>query len=132
MATKSKSTTPKYVPGVCNIGQAEITQRNHVGMAGVVMTVLLWAGLAYLEAPGWLRFTVAIPATIGAMGYIQAYLHFCAAFGLQGVFNLDKEAGKTDTIQQAEFRAQDRAKATKILMAALAIGLAVGLLASTI
>ncbi len=129
MATKL--TTPKYVPGVCNIGQAEITQRNRVGMIGIVTTVILWAGLIYLQAPHWLKFVVAIPAMMAASGYIQAYLHFCAAFGFMGVFNLDKDAGKTDSIQQAEFRAQDRAKAMKIFLAAFAIGIAAGFIAAT-
>ena len=129
MATKL--TTPKYVPGVCNIGQAEITQRNRVGMIGIVTTVILWAGLIYLQAPHWLKFVVAIPAMMAASGYIQAYLLFCAAFGFMGVFNLDKDAGKTDSIQQAEFRAQDRAKAMKIFLAAFAIGIAAGFIAAT-
>ena len=129
MATKTPA--PKYIPGVCNIGQAEIAQRNRAGLVGLISTVILWAGLVYLQAPHWLRFVVSIPAAIGAVGYIQASLHFCADFGIKGVFNLDKEAGKTDTIQQAEFRAQDRAKAFKIFLASLAVGLAVGFVAAT-
>lgn len=121
--------THTYTPGVCNIGQAEIRQRNRVGLFGLILTIVVWGSLWYGNAPGLIRLVVALPAMIAAVGYIQAYRHFCAAFGLKGIFNLDKSVGQTDTVQQAEFRAQDRRTAITIFLTSIALGVAVGALA---
>ena len=125
----SAKSPQKYVPGVCNIGQSEITQRTRAGVVGLITSAVLWGGLIYLDAPQALRLVVALPATIATVGFIQAYLHFCVAFGAAGVFNIDKEAGKTDTVQQAEYRQADRKKAIQILVASVAVGLLTGLVA---
>jgi hypothetical protein len=68
-----------------------------------------------------------LPAVFGATGFLQAALHFCVAFGFSGVFNFSSNVGKTDNVQQAEFRRKDRAKALQILLFAFAIGIVVAL-----
>ena len=70
-----------------------------------------------------------IPSTIAAIGFLQAYLHFCAYFGIAGLFNLGEEAGKTDTVEQAEFRAMDQRKAWHIMIYSVIIGIAAAFLA---
>ena len=104
----------RYIPGVCNIGPAETAMRKRAGWAGVIVTALLWGLLATLrvkEVWYWLLF---FPAASSASGFIQAKMHFCAAFGLKSLFNFGPEVGKTDTVLQAEFRALDRKKAWRI------------------
>lgn len=46
-----------------------------------------------------------------------------------GVFNFSPEAGKTDTVEQAEFRAMDRRKAWKIIIYSVIIGAVVAIAA---
>jgi hypothetical protein len=45
--------------------------------------------------------------TLSTEGFLQTAFHFCAGFGMQGVFNFGAEVGKTETVEQAEFRQND-------------------------
>jgi len=116
-----------YVPGVCNIGPAESALRRRLGWAGVVLTVALWAVFIVMGTPARWRLTLFVPASMAAIGLLQSARHFCAAFGLLGVLNVGLSLGKTDTLEQAAFRRQDRRKALSILAIATTIGLAVAL-----
>ena len=49
------------------------------------------------------------------------------AFGMRGVFNFGAEVGKTDTVEQQEFRRKDRAKAFQIVAYSIFIGVVVAL-----
>ena len=123
----------KYIPGVCNIGPAEIKRRKQSGWLGLVLTVALGAVFIWFDTPSILWLTLFLPATASATGFLQAYMHFCAHFGLSGLFNFDKDkVGKTDSVQQAEFRAKDRRKAWQITIHSMLIGLAVALIAYVI
>ncbi len=118
----SNSSNEKYIPGTCNIGREEIKRRKAGGWAGLVLTVIAITLLLWFSAPHWLRLVVFIPAVMGATGFIQAYNKFCVYFGFGHMFNLG-EVGKTDTIDQKEFRAKDRARAWQLLAYAFATGL---------
>jgi hypothetical protein len=48
--------------------------------------------------------------TLSTEGFLQTAFHFCAGFGMQGVFNFGAEVGKTETVEQAEFRQKDQRK----------------------
>lgn len=111
----------QYVPGVCNIGENEITRRKNAGWIGLIVTVILYSLFAYIEVPRFWRLFIFIPATITAVGFFQARMHFCAYFGMRGVFNF-AEIGKTDTVEQAEFRAKDRRKAWQIITYSVIVG----------
>ena len=50
---------------------------------------------------------------------------FCAKYGFGGVFSFGPDVGKTDTVEQAEYRKQDRLKALQIIGISLGIGLLV-------
>ena len=111
----------KYVPGVCNIGPAEIKARKLAGWVGVGLTALLWVLFIWLEIPSIWRLALFFPAMMSAVGFFQAYTHFCVYFGLAALFNFG-DLGKTDSVQQAEFRALDRKKAWKIIISAILAG----------
>jgi hypothetical protein len=117
-----------YVPGQCNIGQAEIAGRRRAGHVGVVATVGLLAVLIVVGAPPLARLLVALPAAVAASGYLQARLRFCAAYGARGVYNFD-DIGSTIQVAEHEARRRDRSTATKIGLASGVIGLAVGVAA---
>ncbi len=118
----------KYVPGVCNIGKREIKKRKQAGWAGLIITVILLGLLIYFDKPRPWRLVIFIPAMIMAIGFLQARMHFCAYFGMQGVFNFSPEIGKTDTVEQAEFRALDRRKGWQIITYSAIIGAVVAII----
>jgi hypothetical protein len=118
-----------YAPGVCNISKEEEARRLASGWIGIVVTIVLAAALWFLAAPALWRLTLFFPAALAASGFLQASMHFCAGYGMKGVFNVGAEVGKTQTVEQAEFAAKDRAKARQILGLALAVGVGVAVLA---
>ena len=115
-------TENRYIPGVCNIGDGEVKRRKLAGLAGLVITVLLYGLLVYSDAPRSLRLIVFIPAVLAAIGFLQARTHFCAYFGMRGVYNFSYEVGVTEAVEQAEFRAQDVRKAWQIIIYSVIIG----------
>jgi hypothetical protein len=116
------ATSNEYIPGVCNIGRAEIRQRKLLGWIGLAVTVGAWIACSVYEAsPAW-RLALFVPASIAATGFLQAAWHFCATFGVLGVSNFGSSVGKTDTVEQAEFRRQDRRTALKIIALSMLAG----------
>jgi hypothetical protein len=116
----------QYMPGACNIGPAEIARRRRVGHAGVIATVALAAVLLAVDAaPAW-RLLLALPASLAAAGYLQAWLRFCADFGWRGVYNFGA-LGRQERVADDQARAQDRRRALLVGAGSGAIGLAVAL-----
>ena len=109
------TTNQEYVPGVCNIGKVEIQRRKMIGWIALATCVALWAAFAAFKIAAPWRLLLFVPATMAAIGFLQAAWHFFAKFGLKGVFNFGSNAGKTDTVEQAEFRRQDRRTALRII-----------------
>jgi hypothetical protein len=122
------TTDDKYIPGVCNIGPAEIKRRRRSGWFGLGVTILLWLAFLVFRVPAPWRLTLFFPAFLSAEGFLQAALHFCAGFGMQGVFNFGSELGKTETVEQAEFRRKDQRKALLISLYSALIGIAAAIL----
>jgi hypothetical protein len=120
--------TSAYQSGVCNIGPAEIAYRRRWGHLALIVTVVLFVALVAVGAPHWTRLALALPAAGSAVGYLQAYLRFCAAFATMGVFNFGERRDVTRITDQAALR-RDRARAFRIFGASALIGLAVGALA---
>ena len=119
----------QYIPGVCNIGEAEIKQRQRVGWIGLVVTIAAWGLLTFLPVPAVWKLLLFFPAAMSASGFIQAFTSFCAGFGMRGVFNFGTQLYKTDNVTQASFRAKDKRKAQLIFVYSILIGLVVAYLA---
>lgn len=126
---KSYESTNTYIPGVCNIGQAEIDARKRVGWCGLVITIALWLVLMWFNVSEYWRLTLFVPATISAMGFLQAHMHFCAYFGIAALFNFGDIGKKTDSISHVAFRDRDKRKAWRIIIYALLIGVIVAIVA---
>jgi len=117
-----------YEPGVCNIGPAEIARRRRAGHLGLATTVALLAGLELIDAPPISRLVLVIPAAAGASGYLQAWLRFCAGFGVRGIRNFG-QLGQIEEVADAAARERDRARANQIGLASLAVGVLVAVAA---
>jgi len=133
MSAGSRSSEParielEYAPGVCNIGPAEIARRRRAGHLGLVASLGLLVVLVAVGAPPPARLAVALPAASAAAGYLQARLRFCAAFGWRGIVNFGPP-GRAQPVADRAAAARDRRRAIEIALAALAIGLAAGLVA---
>jgi hypothetical protein len=109
----------EYVPGKCNIGKAETRLRLTVGWAGAVVTLLLGAFLLAGGAPPLWRLTLFLTTGMSAAGFFQASMHFCANFGLRGIFNVQDTVGTTQSVDEIEALKKDRAKAIQILVLTL-------------
>jgi hypothetical protein len=117
----------EYIPGVCNIGPAEINRRRQAGWFGLIATLFIWVAFWIFGVSAPWRLLLFFPAMMSAIGFLQAAMHFCAAFGTLGVFNFGSEVGKTDSVEQAEYRRKDREKVFQISLYSALIGLAVAL-----
>jgi len=117
-----------YVPGVCNIGPAEIKKRKQAGWIGLIATIVLWVAFIWFDVPFAWRLLLFFPAMMSATGFLQAYMHFCAYFGFASLFNFG-DVGKTDSVSQAEFRAKDRRRAWQIIIYSVLIGVIAAFLA---
>jgi len=113
-----------YIPGVCNIGPDEIKKRKIGGWSGLAIAILFWGAFFIVAIPRVWVVLIFFPVMMSAVGFLQAYMHFCVYFGFANLFNFG-DVGKTDSVSQAEFRKQDRKKAWNILAYAFLISVAV-------
>lgn len=120
-------TIKKYIPGVCNIGPAEIRLRRWTGHIGLACTLLLIWSYFVIQTDPIARLLIFFPAAVSAMGYLQARMHFCAQFGLVGVFNVSDVFGKRESVDQRAFRRKDQQKALVIIGLSIAVGSLVAL-----
>jgi len=115
--------TNQYIPGVCNIGKEEIKGRKksvYFALALLVVVVLL---IELLHANHLWRLIIFIPVASFAVSFQQVYFKFCVNFGMRGVFNFG-DIGKTFTSDQKEYYRKDRAKALKMIIVGVLIGIA--------
>ena len=118
----------EYVPGVCNIGPAEIANRRRTGHIGLIAALVLLVALVAIGAPPIARLLIALPVAVAASGYLQAWLKFCAGFGARGVFNFGA-LGQANEIEDPQAQARDRRRSLEIGLASLAVGVVVGVAA---
>jgi len=104
-----------YIPGVCNIGRDEIRIRALTGLAGLFITAILLIILIIVRVPPMIRIIVSIPAFISALGFLQAYFHFCAYFGLRSLFNFERAGTTPEEIWDDDMRRVDRRRAWMII-----------------
>ena len=112
--TSGNSERQTYIPGVCNIGAEERRLRRKSGIVSAIATLVLMVVLLVTHASRPWRLLLFIPAFGAASGFLQDALHFCAGFGMRGVFNVLNAAGETEDVTTAEFQRQDRVKALQI------------------
>lgn len=115
-----------YIPGTCNIGKAEIRQRQVVGLIGLGFALVSLIGMLTTDAPRAARVGLFVPFLVFAIGWLQARRRFCMAYGLAGTFNFER-LGKINRVQDAEFRKADRRLALMIFAQSAALAAALTL-----
>lgn len=121
-------TRSEYVPGVCNIGEAEITRRRRGGWIALVVTVVVLVALNWWDVNRWWKLLVFFPAAASASGLLQARLRFCVGFSRAGVFNFG-ELGERHRVSDEKARAADRFRGSQINLYSAFIGAAVAVAA---
>lgn len=111
-----------YRAGACNIGPAEIARRRRAGYVGISVAVTLAVLMIAFDAPTVARLAVAVPLSIGILGFLQARSRFCVAYGMGGLRNFGELGAETKVADEAD-RLADRRRA--ILMGSAAFGLSV-------
>jgi hypothetical protein len=118
--------TYSYVPGTCNLGNAEIRRRQFVALLGLFLTASSFIGLVAADAARTARFSLFVPLMVFSVGFVQSRKRFCLAYGLMGTFNLGK-LGDITRVQSAEDRKADRKTALAILIQSAALAAALTL-----
>ena len=110
----------EYIPGTCNIGKAEIRQRQVVALIGLFLSVSALIGFISTKATPSIRLGIFLPLTVFAVGFIQSRKKFCLAFGFMGTFNFAR-LGKMSKVVDKASLAADRKTATIILLQSLGL-----------
>jgi len=113
----------EYIPGTCNIGKAEIRQRQVVALIGLFLSVSSLIGFISTHASANVRLGIFLPLTIFSIGWVQSRKQFCLAFGFMGTFNFAR-IGKMSKVVDKASLAADRKTAAIILLQSLALSAA--------
>jgi hypothetical protein len=113
----------EYIPGTCNIGKAEIRQRQVVALIGLFLSVSSLIGFISTHASANVRLGIFLPLTIFSIGWVQSRKKFCLAFGFMGTFNFAR-IGKMSKVVDKASLAADRKTAAIILLQSLALSAA--------
>jgi hypothetical protein len=114
----------EYIPGTCNIGKAEIRQRQIVALIGLALSVSALIGFLSTKASPSIRLGIFLPLTIFSVGYVQSRKKFCLAFGFMGTFNFAR-LGKMSKVVDKASLAADRKTALIILLQSLGLSAAI-------
>ncbi len=98
------------------------------GHIGLAVAIGLLALLIVAGAPHLLRLVLFVPAMGSAVGYLQARLRFCAAFGSRGVYNFGP-LGQVVQVPDPEARRRDLLRSLQIFGGSVVVGVVVALVA---
>jgi hypothetical protein len=116
----------RYTAGKCNIGENEIAMRLRAGWFGLALTIILWGIfiVASVQAP-W-RLTLFFPATLSAMGFLQAHNRFCVYFGFASIFNFGTVGNKISVLSESD-KTLDRRHAKRIISIGVLFGIVIAM-----
>ena len=103
-----------YIPGHCNLGEAEIRRRMKIGWIGVVLTILVFLVLEILDATRPYRIFILPPIAFALSGFIQARHRFCYLYGWAGLYSMTGRK-HFHKVEQQESARKDRRTALKIM-----------------
>lgn len=105
------SSSPAYIPGVCNINHAEIAYRRKASYVGLALFVIVAIVLFALDINRWARLILFVPAFIAAIGFLQAKNKFCVSYAASGQQNATDGSKSASTVSDAAAHGKDKARA---------------------
>jgi ABC-type phosphate/phosphonate transport system permease subunit len=121
----------QYVPGVCNIGPAEVGRRRTLGWLGLIATVALLVLLHWRHLGRNWDLLVFIPAFLSASGFLQARFHFCTGYAARGVYNFGRP-GQSRAVPDEQSKRVDRRLGNRLMLYAFVIAAAATALAAAL
>ena len=110
----------QYIAGTCNIGKAEVRQRQVVALIGLFLSVSALVGFITTDATPSIRLGIFLPLAVFSIGWVQSRKRFCLAYGFLGTFNFGR-LGKISRVADKAALAADRKTAITILVQSLAL-----------
>jgi hypothetical protein len=110
----------QYIAGSCNIGKAEVRQRQVVALIGLFLSVSALVGFIATHAAPSIRLGIFLPFTVFSVGFVQSRKRFCLAYGFMGTFNFGR-LGKISRVADKAALAADRKTAITTLVQSLAL-----------
>ncbi len=105
---------PEYMPGVCNIGKAEIRKRYALAAVAFVISAILAAAIILFNWPRLVLLVLFIPLAMAFEGLYQGYFRFCAGFAAAGKYDLTGSGGKEGKVTDSKSHKTDMLKARQI------------------
>lgn len=105
-----------YIPGVCNIGPAEINRRKSklkFALALLLLSSILFFNLAL---PVLFFSIVACIATYTFILIFQLRQKFCIVFGWKSIYNFNAVKSRKTKVDDEGWRALDRKQTLKIVL----------------
>ena len=104
----------KYIPGKCNLGEAEINRRYRIGMIGAIASVMLIIFFEIIQPHPLWKLMLFVPLFYALSGFIQGKRKFCYFYGFKQVFSV--EGVKTfKRVEGDDARIKDRNTAFNIV-----------------
>ena len=103
--------------------------RLNAGWLGLGLTFAALAAFVIFSVPDPWRILVALPAVLGANGFLQYRMHFCVNFAMRGLYNLGDSLGTEENVVDAEMRRADQRKGLQIIGLSLLAGVVVAVVA---
>jgi 4-amino-4-deoxy-L-arabinose transferase-like glycosyltransferase len=116
-----------YIPGVCNIGKEEIQGRKKSAIVSWCLVVVFIILMQIFHVNHIWRLFIFLLVASAMVGTLQVYFKFCVNFGMRGVFNFGK-TGKTFSAELDEYIRKDRAKALRMIIGSVIIGIVVAVI----
>ncbi|MGZ3865086.1 MAG: hypothetical protein ACXVC6_14970 [Bacteroidia bacterium] len=114
------SSEENYIPGVCNIGNEQLTKRKRFLAINIGVNIILIVLMAVLDADRSFRLLMFIPLAVTSVAAQQVIYKFCYRFGLTGLYGFGK-VGYDKKVPKNQFRELDRKKSMKMLVSSIVI-----------
>lgn len=105
----------EYIPGVCNIGKAEVERRKSKFKFSIFL--LLVASIVYLwfdDSTAVLGLQIVL-ACYSSILFFQIRQKFCIAFGWFNLYNFGELNTKKQQVSDNDYRQKDRLQVARIL-----------------
>ena len=96
------------------VDKNDIRKRYAIGLVGLVIALAIAFGFTALSLPRWYLLICFIPLFMGAEGFYQGYLHFCAGFASRGIFDFTGSSSEKGSVIEKEAHKLDMQKAMQI------------------
>lgn len=123
--TQSAPAQEGYIPGMCNINQAEIAYRRKWAYGGIGLALIILVGLLAVDVNPFIRLIIFLPLFVGTINALQVKNKFCVSYAASGQHNANEGSTQASEITDSVAHKADKARAKKMNIQALFISVIV-------